>query len=311
MHASTPLTNPTCPRPSYPIQPTPTSQILRREPKLRSPRRSTKDNKLRLKEDITKDRKSDARVTLQPTKAAAAPRRGCVIHIVTRHNSLIVFDSESEVRQLGGAREDVTAVRLAVGRARDLGVVVGDEVVGQEEEGCSRVGDGGEAVADGGSGADRVPTGREGPEALRVVHGGVGDVARVLARVNVAEVVAARRALFQVCREERGVEAGLGVVEEGLCLVGLDGIDRAEGEAEKTVALVLSEFRADLLRQFDDLASHGCTADVDDIGVDVAAGGAAISITDAPSFAVADLGGRGLGGVVDVVAILLITGQLG
>ena len=257
------------PHTSYPV---PTSQILSRESKLRSPSRIAKDNELRLEEDITEDGQSNPSIALKPTEAAAAPRGGCVVHIVSRHNSLIVFDSESEVGEGGGAREDVTTVSLAVGRSRHLGVIVRHEVVWQEEEGSSGVGDGGEAVADCGSRTNRVPAGREGPEALRVVHSCVGDLASVLARVNIAEVVASGRTLLQVCREERGVEAGLGVGEESLCLVGLDGVDRAEGEAKKTIALVLSEFRADLLGQFDGLTSDSCTADVDDIGVDVTAG---------------------------------------
>ena len=289
----------------------PTSQILRREPKPRAPRLITKHHKLRLQENIPKDRQPNTSITLQSPKAAPAPRRRRIIHIITRHNSLIIFDAESKVGEFSGARKDVAAISPAIGRARDLGIVVGDEVVWQEEEGSARVSDGGEAVADSGAGADRIAPRRESPKALRAVHRRVGDLARILARVDEAEVVATGCTLFQVCREERGVEAGLGVVEEGLCLVGLDGVDLAEGEAKKTIALVLSEFRADLLGQFDGLAVHLCTADVDDIGVDVAAGGAAISITDAPSLAVADLGGRGPGGVVDVVPILLVTGQLG
>lgn len=250
----------------------PPSQILSRESKLRSPSRITKDDELRLEEDITEDGQSNPSVALKPTEAAAARRGGCVIHIASRHNGLIAFDAESEVGEVGRAREDVTTISLAVGRSRHLRVIVRDEVIWQEEKGCSGVGDGGEAVADCGSRANRVPASCEGPEALRVVHSGVGDLASVLARVNIAEVVASRRTLLQVCREERGVEAGLGVGEESLCLVGLDGIDRAEGEAKKTIALVLSEFRADLLGQLDGLTSDSCTANVDDIGVDVAAG---------------------------------------
>ena len=250
----------------------PTSQILSGESKLRSPSRVTKDDELRLEEDITKDGQSDPSVALKPSEAAAAPRSGCVVHVVSRHNSLIVFDAEGEAGEVGGAREDVTTITLAVGRSRDLRVVVRDEVVGQEEKGSSGVGDGGEAFADCGSRANRVPASCEGPEALRVVHSRVGDLASILARVNIAEVVASGRTLLQVCGEEWGVEAGLGVGEEGLCLVGLDGVDRAEGEAKKTIALVLSEFRANFLGQFDGLAGHSCTTDIDDIGVDVAAG---------------------------------------
>ena len=107
---------------------------------------------------------------------------------------------------------------------------------------------------------------------MRVVYGGVGDVTGILAGVDVAKVVAARLTLLQVGGEERGVEAGLGVGEEGLYLIGGDGVDGAEGEAEEAIALVLSEFRADFFGQFDCLSGNGCTTDVDYVSVDVAAG---------------------------------------
>ena len=248
------------------------SQILGREPKLRASRRVIEDDELRLEEDITEDGLPDAVVALEPAEAAPALGGGGVVEVATRDHGRVAFDLEREVGEGGGAGEDVPAVRLAVGGSGDLRVVGGDEVVGEEEEGRSRVGDGGDAFADGGSGADGVPAGGEAPEALGVVHGGVGDVARVLAGVDVAEVVATGLALLQVGGEERGFEAGLGVGEEGLLLVGGDGVDGAEGEAEEAIALVLSELRADGLGQFDGLTGDGGTADVDDVSVDVAAG---------------------------------------
>lgn len=107
---------------------------------------------------------------------------------------------------------------------------------------------------------------------MGVVHGGVGDVAGVLAGVDVAEVVVARLTFLQVGGEEGGVEAALGVGEEGLYRVGGDGVDGGEGEAEEAIALVLSEFRADGFGRFNGLAGDGCTAHVDGVSVDVTAG---------------------------------------
>lgn len=107
---------------------------------------------------------------------------------------------------------------------------------------------------------------------MGVVHGGVGDVTGILAGVDVAKVVVAGLTLFQVGCEERGVEAGLRVGEEGLDLVGRDGVDGGKGEAKEAIALVLSEFRADCFGRFDGLAGDGCTADVDGVSVDVTAG---------------------------------------
>ncbi len=246
---------------------------------------------MRLEEDITKDGLSDTTVALQTTEAASALRRRRVVHVAPRHNGRVAFNLEGEVGKRGAAVKDVSTVGLAVGGPRDLSVVGVDEVIWEEEKGGSRVGDGGDALADCGSRANGIPAASEAPEALGVVHGGVGDVAGVFARVNVAEVVAAGLTLLQVGGEEWGIKAGLGVGEEGLHLVGGDGIDGAEGETEEAVALVLSEFRADGFGQFDGLARDGRPSDIDDIRVNVTAGGAAISIANAPRLATGDFGG--------------------
>ena len=242
------------------------------KPKLRSSRCVVEDDKLRLEEDIAEDGLSDAIIALETTEAASALRCRRIVHVATWHNGCVAFDLESEIRKGGGAREDVSAVCLAVGGSGHFSVVGGDEVVWEEEKGGSGVGDGGDAFADCRSRTHFVSAGCEAPETLRVVHGGVGDVAGVFAGVDVAEVVAAGLTLLQVGGEEGRVEGGLGVGEEGLYLVGRDGIDRGKGEAEEAIALVLSEFRADRFGQFDGLASHRCTADVNDVSVDVAAG---------------------------------------
>lgn len=261
------------------------SQSLSGKPKLRASRSVVEDDELCLQKDITEDGLSDAGVALEATEAAAALGSGGVVHIASRHHGCVAFNLEGEVGKGGGAGEDVSAVGLAVGGSGDLGVVGGDEVVWEEEKGCSGVGDGGDALRDGGSRADGVPAGCEAPETLGVVHGGVGDAAGVLAGVDVAEVVATGGSLLQVGGEERGFEAGLGVGEEGLLLVRGDGVDGAEGQAQEAIALVLSELGANGFGQFDGLAGDGCTADVDDVGVDVAAGRAAISVADFPSLA--------------------------
>ena len=73
----------------------------------------------------------------------------------------------------------------------------------------------------------------------------------------------------------------------------------------------MREFRADGFGELDGLPGHRGAADVDDVRVDVAAGGAPVAVADAPGFAAVDFGGLGVGGVVDVVAGLLVGGQLG
>ena len=192
-----------------------------------------------------------------------------------------------------------------------MGVVGGDDVVGEEEEGGSCVGDGGDGGSDGGRGADGVAGGGEAPEPLAVVYGGVGDVARILCVVNVAEVVGARFAFEEVGGEDGGVEEGFGVGEEGLLLVGGDGVDGGEGEAEETVGFVLGEFRGDGFGEFDGLAGYGCAAYVDGVAVDVTAGGAAVAVADGPCFAGEDFGSGRISGVIDVVVGLFICWKFG
>lgn len=132
------------------------SQSLSRKPKLRSSRRVIKDDELRLEEDITKDGLSDAVIALETTEAASTLGRRRIVHVAARDDGCVSSDLESEVRKGGGAAEDVSTVCLAVGGSGDLSVVCGDEVVGEEEEGCSGVGDGGDAFADCGSRTDGV-----------------------------------------------------------------------------------------------------------------------------------------------------------
>lgn len=81
-------------------------------------------------------------------------------------------------------------------------VVSCDDIIWDEEEGGSGVSDGGDAFGYCIASADGVASAGKAPEALGIVDGGVGDVACVSARVDVAEVVAARFAFLQVGCEE-------------------------------------------------------------------------------------------------------------
>ena len=96
-----------------------------------------------------------------------------------------------------------------------------------------------------------------------------------------------------------------------MLLVGGDGVDGGEGEAEEAVGFVLGEFGGDGLGEFDGLAGYSCTAYVDGVAVDVTAGGAAVAVADGPCFAGEDFGGGGLGGVIDVMVGLFICGKFG
>lgn len=217
-------------------------QILSSEPKLRATSRIVKNNKLGLQENITEDRKPNRSIALNAPKARrTSSRKRRVIHIITRHNSAVSLDLERDIRESSAAGEDVAAVSLAVGGAGNLGVVCCYDVVGQEEERRSSVGNGRDTFGNGGAGADCVACASEAPESLRVVDGCVGDASGVGGVVDVAEVVAAWLALFEIGGEEWGAEESGGVVEKGLLLVWGYGVDGGEGETEESVALVLSE----------------------------------------------------------------------
>lgn len=109
--------------------------------------------------------------------------------------------------------------------------------------------------------------------------------------------------------EDRGVELRLDGVEECGLGLRLDGVDGAEGQAEKTVVvLVVDELLADLGGGFDSLAGGLDTADGDGIFVDITASGALVTVLDLPGGA-SNLGAV-VAGLVNAVASLLGSGQL-
>lgn len=94
-------------------------------------------------------------------------------------------------------------------------------------------------------------------------------------------------------------------------MVGGDGVDGGEGEAEKAVRFILSEFGGDGLGELNGLACDGCTAYVNGVSVDVTASGAAVAVANRPGFAGEDFGGGRIGGVVDVMVGLFVCGEFG
>ena len=156
-------------------------QSLGRKPQLRAATRITEDNKLALQEDIPKDTEADPTIALDSSETSTASiTDGGVVHVIAWHDGAVAFDGKSDGGQSGRAGEDIAAVGLGVGRSGDLGVVCGDDVVGQEEEGGASVSDGRDRFGYGAAGADGVAGAGEAPESLAVVNGGVGDVAGVL-----------------------------------------------------------------------------------------------------------------------------------
>jgi hypothetical protein len=126
----------------------------------------------------------------------------------------------------------------AVHGAGNLAPVSGDDGGVDDQERGSRVGDRGPGAAGHGLGrrvADGDLRGREFPEAALRVDGHGGQAAGELGRVDNAELIAANRAMFKVRGEDRAAQVGRDVGEEGLLLLGPDGVEFAEGEADEAV----------------------------------------------------------------------------
>ena len=247
-----------------------------------------------LEEDVAEDGQADAGVGLD---AAEARRRaggdGGVVDVGAGNGEGLAADADGEGGQGGAASEGVAALGAIVAGAADALVVSSDGGGGQVHEGGAGVSDGGADAARGAvAGAGAVAASGELPETLRVVDGGVGDVAGVLGGVDVAEVVAAGRALLQGGSEQGGGEAALDGVEEGVRLGGGDGVDGAESEAEETIGGgVRGEFAGDRSGGLNGLRGGGDATDDDGVGVNIAGGTRAVTIVDAPGGTALLLGG--------------------
>lgn len=267
-----------------------------------------------LQKDIAQDVKRHVPAGLDAAVRHAVARVG-EAQVFLLHGELLAADGEAHDGELvdgGVGRVEVALLGVVVLAARDGGVDGLAQVVVDEGEGRAGVGDGlvagaGDRLAgDGGGGAV------EHPEALGAVH---GRVVRGLAAqgglVDVAEGVEGR-ALVRVVGVLDGAEVGgeelrglgdvvLGdhVLDRGLDAAGLDGVDGAEGEAEKPVALVLLELGGELFGQLDGLVLDDDAADVDDVCSDGAGGGGTVSVGDLPGRARGVFERAGLFGVED------------
>jgi len=74
----------------------------------------------------------------------------------------------------------------------------------------------------------------------------------------------------------------------------LDGVDRAPGQAQKTITSVLDELIRDLVGNLNSLVLDGKTADIDNISTDSTACRGRISVRDLPGAALRVLPGAAL-----------------
>lgn len=176
-------------------------------------------NELRLEHGVAVDLETGALVTLDATEAGGV----CLIDggegdLVTGDLGHVgVTDGNSHIGKLSAARVDVaTDLSVELG-ALDLGVVGVGDVLVDEEERSSGVGNGlrgagvlGDLAVDGELGR------RELPEARGGVDGDPGHVADELGGVDLAELVDTGAIGVEIGSEDGHVQAAHHVVEEGL-----------------------------------------------------------------------------------------------
>lgn len=98
------------------------------------------DNVLALQEDVTEDGEAQARVALDTAEAGgAAALEGSIVDQGAGNNGVVAANCNSEVGELSAARDGVATGGGVLLSAGDLAVVVGDNVVGEEQEGGASV----------------------------------------------------------------------------------------------------------------------------------------------------------------------------
>lgn len=190
--------------------------------------------------------------------------------------------------------------------AGDLVVIGSDNVNGSKKQRGARIGNGVPDPRDviGLVAADAVAADRNLPQRRRWVDGGVLDVARVLGGVDVAKVVGAGLALFQVGREDGFDELVLDVLEKRLLLVWADRVGGAKGGAEEAGREgVVADIVGDVDGRLDGLRGEEGVSDLHAVCVDDAAGAGAVAVLDDPGFSREAFG---CGGVVWLIQRLAL-----
>lgn len=260
---------------------------------------------LALEEDISEDAEANAGVVLD---AAEAGRRavgdGRIVDVLSGHNLVDAADDGGKRGQSGRAGEHVSTVCGGVGGPCDFGVVGFDDGGGEVQQRGAGVANGVDGGLHDSSGADCVSSRGELPEAVGGVNVDVGQGSGVLGRVDEAEVVGTGSVVLERDAEHRGSERAVDGVKPRLGLVGLHGVDAAEGKAKQTVGVAVRCERArDRGCGLNGLGSCSHAANDDLVSVDSASSTRSIAIADLPGCACNLLRG------VDFVVV--VAGQLG
>lgn len=113
-------------------------QYLRLGSKAKTRPRSIEDNILALKEDVTEDGETNARVGLDTTEGLSVANVG-ETDIFTGHGGGVVTNGNRKVREAGRRRENVATLAGVVRSSIDLLVVCIDNAVIKEKEGSTSI----------------------------------------------------------------------------------------------------------------------------------------------------------------------------
>ena len=233
-----------------------------------------KRNKLCLEHRVSENLQPSALVALHAAKARGVRLvHHCKRDLVARDlGHVAVADRDGEIGERGFARVDEAADLCVELRALDLRVVRVCDLLVDEEQRCTCVGDG---VGRAGVLDDLVADGELGrwelPKACLGLDGDPGHLALELGGVDFAEFVDASTVGVEVGGEDGEVEVAHDVVEEGLCggFLGaiVDGVQVGEGEAEEAVGIgVLDEGLRDGVGELDGLVLDFNAANFNDVG---------------------------------------------
>lgn len=204
-----------------------------------------------------------------------------------------VSDPDTKVRQSRITRENVSTCVLVVLRALDLAPVSRGYRVVDEHERRAGVGDGRVGVrvlllltAQG------VACGRELPEALGIIDLDIAERAGKLGTVDDSEIVRSGGAMPEVGGEDGQGEVGHDVIEEGLLLGRLDGVELAESQTDETITgCVLDELIGDGGGELDGLARNRRPSDIHRVRTHVPSCSTPVTVADTPGSPVDPLEG--------------------
>lgn len=138
----------------------------------------------------------------------------------------------------------------------------------------------------------------------------VGNVTTVLGRVNITKIILPGSMILQIRREKRQAQIPGHVIHKSLALFRRASVEAVETEPDESVVGLADKRRRHGSGNLDVLERKLDAANVDNVGVDLAARARAVFVGNVPFFARNQRGRCGFLGLVDVVALLGLGAEL-